>query len=436
MPELPRKDNAIPQWLMVVLAFAAIIVLLVVLGPTPPPGPPDPPDPPGPDPDGPVTVVMVKALGSPMTLAQVDELAKLRLDMDNWKKQDAEAVEFFQCNPASINENGGPHTGAASIAAAVPADKSLPYVTVVAKTGDGTWSLVPDKHGQFTTAKQVLDWVEAPDLAQPIRGPPQAPAIDETLDVDFFAERPELCGMLEPGPMRMQLEASYPDVRDIPGFRPIPQGEWDSWCATFPASRMVQYIRHTSEQSMGSCVGHSGRNGTEGPMLWLYGEHRWYELSALSMYKRIGRSAGSGAYIGDCADELDTRGILPSDNATNVATWEHTHQDSGGWSNRLPSGWESTGKKWRCQVYRVTDRESWFTVTMMYQLRIHLGRSRHAISGVFVVKDGNRYRYCYENSWGTNWGDFGVGIGYDSTAYDGFVYWPCIPNHVPFPSLN
>ena len=123
-------------------------------------------------------------------------------------------------------------------------------------------------------------------------------------------------------------------------------------------------------------------------MLWLYGEHRWYELSALSMYKRIGRSAGSGAYIGDCADELDTRGILPSDNATNVATWEHTHQDSGGWSNRLPSGWESTGKKWRCQVYRVTDRESWFTVTMMYQLRIHLGRSRHAISGVFVVKDG------------------------------------------------
>jgi len=432
-PNDPQKEPVeIPQWLMVIVVIAAIIGLFAILGPPEPgPGPG-----PGPDPEGPLTVVLVKSLGAPMTKSQVDELAKLRLEMDNWRKQDDKAVEFFQCNPDSIGEDGTRHAGAASCAAAVPSDQKLPYVLVVAKTGEGKWQLEPDMHGPFTTAKQVMDWVKAPELPQPARGPPQAAAVDETLDVNFFEERPELCGMLEPGPMRMQLQASYPNVRDIPGFRPIPQSEWDDWCETFPPSRMVQYIRHTSEQVMGSCVGHSGRNGTEGPMLWLYGEHRWFQLSAMSMYRRIGSGPNSGAYIGDCADELDTRGILPDSIAPNTELFEHTHQDTGGWSNRLPSGWESTGKKWRCQVYRVTDKEAWFTVTMGYQLRIHLGRSRHAISGVFVVKKNGRYYYCYENSWGADWGDYNKSIGYDSTAYDGYVYWPCIPNHIPFPSLN
>jgi len=81
----PQRENVeVPQWLVWVVIIAAVIGLMVWIGPGP--------TPPGPEPDGPLTVVLVKDLGAPMTQEQVDELAKLRLEMDNWRKQDEAAA--------------------------------------------------------------------------------------------------------------------------------------------------------------------------------------------------------------------------------------------------------------------------------------------------------------------------------------------------------
>ena len=51
--------------------------------------------------------------------------------------------------------------------------------------------------------------------------------------------------------------------------------------------------------SEGSCVGFSICQAIETTLTRNYGRRHWVSLSGMSLYKRIGRSAGSGAYIPD-----------------------------------------------------------------------------------------------------------------------------------------
>ena len=141
----------------------------------------------------------------------------------------------------------------------------------------------------------------------------------------------------------------------------------------------------------------------------------------MSMYKRIGRSPNSGAYIPDAADEIFSRGILP----VTGEPWPHTFPQDTGWSTPLPSGWEATGRKWKAVVYSVDDEEAGFRVGMDWRWGRQIGRSSHSLNAI-----GYNGKWWYENSWGKGWGDHGKSIGYDSRFYSGYVYQPVLRDEI------
>jgi hypothetical protein len=152
------------------------------------------------------------------------------------------------------------------------------------------------------------------------------------------------------------------------------------------------------------------------------GDWLFKRISGMSMYKRIGRSASSGAYIPDAADEIFSRGILP----VTGQGYPHEFAQDTGWSTAMPSGWETTGRLWKAVVYSVDDAEAGFRVGMDMRLGRQIGRSSHSIcAGGYTGK-----YWWYENSWGTDWGDFGKSIGYDSTFYSGYVYQPVLRDEI------
>jgi hypothetical protein len=287
-------------------------------------------------------------------------------------------------------------------------------------------------------AETVLGWAGLAPRAPPETA--QAPNIEPYLDVDFEGEPVERLGRLEPSPtLRGFRNARMRNIRELAGFNPNPRSEWDKWCERFPPERLVDPISHTTEQVMGSCVGHSCMNSVEGPAMLMFGERLFRPLSAISMYTRIGRSPGSGAYVGDAADEIYERGILPAAGSVDIngVPYAHTHHVSGDFYDDLPSGWESTANMWRAfEVFRVDDDEAGFAVLMRDGLRVHMGRSGHALSLFGVVKNGSRYVWAYENSWGTDWGDYNKSIGYDSRFTSGYVYIPVVRDEIVIPTKD
>jgi hypothetical protein len=188
-------------------------------------------------------------------------------------------------------------------------------------------------------------------------------------------------------------------------------------------TRLAKSIRNITEQTMGSCVGHAAGNSIEDGEYQMAGDPFFRRISGMSMYVRIGRSPNSGAYIPDAADEIFRRGILP----VLGQGYAHEFPQDTEFNRKLPSGWETTGRKWKAVVYSVDDEEAGFSIGMDARLRRQIGRSGHSISaGGYTGKN-----WWYENSWGTGWGDLGKSIGYDSRFYSGYVYLPVLRDEVP-----
>jgi len=296
---------------------------------------------------------------------------------------------------------------------------------VVDKTKGWVFQVVPTK----TTPRilrqgpldddAVLGWVGVPKVvfaAGPVNEAPW-------LDVDFAQQQGQLLGALElPAALRAQAIAAAANVRTLPGFQPIPKSEWAAWVARFPVTRLAKSIRNTTEQTMGSCGGHAWANGIELGEYMLAGDLFSRRISGMSMYVRIGRSPNSGAYIPDAAEEIFGRGILP----VVGQGYPHEFSQDTGFSNKLPTGWEATGRKWKAVVYSVDDEEAGFRVGMDLRLNRQIGRSSHSINAVGYTGKN----WWYENSWGDDWGDLGKSIGYDSRFYSGYVYQPVLRDEI------
>ncbi|MCU0871474.1 MAG: hypothetical protein MUE50_03940 [Pirellulaceae bacterium] len=271
-------------------------------------------------------------------------------------------------------------------------------------------------------ADAVLGWVKVPKVAM---AGGDAPNEAQWLDVEFSKQQGELLGSIElPEAFKAQALAAASNVRTLPGFRPIPRAEWPQWVARFPVTRLAKSIRNITEQTMGSCVGHSIANCVEAGEYTMAGDLFFRRISGMSMYVRIGRSPNSGAYIPDAADEIFARGILP----VTGQPYPHTFAQDTGFSTKLPSGWENTARFWKAAVYSVDDEEAAFRIRMDCRIADQFGRSSHALRGLCVTASG---KWAYENSWGTDWGDLGKSIGYDSRFYSGFVYQPVLRDEIP-----
>jgi len=303
-------------------------------------------------------------------------------------------------------------------------NKELPYVWDIAKV-DGKVKVINE--GPLI-ADKVLSWINLKQQEEPSF---KSISINEDIiDIDFEEYPEELLGFKEtPEELDDLYKSSLPNIRDLPGFKPIPKSEWDKWCDAFPLERKAQFIFHITKQTIGSCVGQSGVNGLEYPQALWFGVRDPTYLSPIFLYKPISRNANSGAYIPDCMNRIVSIGCIPSVNSPDVNLWKVAHYDTNHYSVNLPVNSEATAINFRAEAYYVDDDESWFAVTMRDNLCVHYGRKGHAISGFAVVRNGNRYLAAYQNSWG-EWGVIPEkSVGLDGQLYSGIVYVLVVPEH-------
>lgn len=375
-------------------------VTVIESTPTPPPVVVD-------EPTGPGQLICVRPWSC--TLDESDADLTIRESIDAAKSK----VPYLRLLPGTPDERLQPH----------PAER---YRSLVAdQTRGWVFHVVPTKttprilHQGPLDEDVVLGWVKVPKVQFAAA---QQPDRARWTDVDFSQQAGEQLGALElPPAFRDAAIAAATNVRTLPGFQPIPKSEWPQWVARFPVSRLAKSIRNITEQTMGSCVGHCAANEIETGCYTMGGDWLFRKISGMSMYVRIGRSPSSGAYIPDAADEIFSRGILP----TTGEPYPHTFAQDTGFSTKLPTGWEATGRMWKAVVYSVDDQEAGFRVGMDWRLGRQIGRKSHSINAQ-GFDDG----WWYENSWGPDWGAYGKSIGFDSSFYSGYVYQPVLRDEI------
>lgn len=378
-------------------------VVVIESGPTPPP--PTPVD----EPTGPGQLICVRPWAC--TLDESDADLTIRESLDAVQSK----IPYLRLLPGTPDQNLQPHP--AERYRGIVADQTKAWVFHVVPTRTTPRIL----HQGPINADMALGWVGVKRVQFAAA---EQPNEARWLDVDFQQQAGEQLGALElPPNLARDAIAAAQNVNTLPGFKGIPKSEWAAWVARFPVTRLAKSIRNITEQTMGSCVGHACANEIEAGCYMMGGDWLFRRISGMSMYKRIGRSPSSGAYIPDAADEIFSRGIIP----VTGEPYPHTFAQDTGWSTPLPSGWEATGKMWKAIVYSVDDQESGFRVGMDCRLGRQIGRSSHSIcAGGYTGKS-----WWYENSWGTDWGDLGKSVGYDSSFYSGFVYQPVLRDEVP-----
>lgn len=227
----------------------------------------------------------------------------------------------------------------------------------------------------------------------------------EGMGVDGFA------GMLPPDDCLMACADSgnFNDAFDL-----IPRSEWPVLIAAQgDVTRLDPYIRNQGKE--GSCVGNGTAASVDRCQAIQHG--CIIRTSAMSLYKRIGRSAGSGANVGDALTELKTRGILPEDTPENRAMFDHVHPATG-FGHRLPDGWETTGAQFRVEEFWKISCFDEAATALFLNFGVVYGRARHCICGWQIVKDRGNWLLKFKNSWyrnGQPWGE--NGFGYDSESY-------------------
>lgn len=126
--------------------------------------------------------------------------------------------------------------------------------------------------------------------------------------------------------------------------------------------------------------------------------------SAISLYKRIGDSASSGAMVSDGLKELCSRGILPLDTPTNRAQFGNAVMPNTGFSTPFPSGWEDTAIKFAGHEYEAVRTTQGLFTALVCRLPVVVGREGHSICYVRPRRDGGQRTVDYANSWSLKWG--------------------------------
>jgi len=192
----------------------------------------------------------------------------------------------------------------------------------------------------------------------------------------------------------------------------IPRGEWRGLFESLPdLSRLVKKIKNQGQE--GSCASNATVQAYEIVFNLQFGVRRWIEFSAMSLYKRVGRTAQSGSVVGDNLKEIRDRGILPVDNPENRARFDCVHPATG-FGRRLPSNWEETAAQFRAVEWFDISSFDGFMTALLLGYPVVYGRAGHAICGVRGVERSGAWHVKYANSWGP-WGE--NGYGYDSERF-------------------
>ena len=167
-----------------------------------------------------------------------------------------------------------------------------------------------------------------------------------------------------------------------------------------------------NQKQEGSCVGNGSTQAFEIVQGLKFGRSRIVQISAMSLYKRIGRSAQSGAVVADAWDALEEKGVLPLDTPENKARFKHTHPATG-FSQPLPTGWEETALQFKGLEASVCDSMPELLSALCNGHPVVVGREGHCIVYVRPMWKDGRWQMLYANSWG----DWGVAAGYMKAGF-------------------
>lgn len=256
--------------------------------------------------------------------------------------------------------------------------------------------------------------------------------LDPFLDVDFTKDPRFVLGDITPPGELFGDVRGYGDV-----FQEVPEDDWEKEVEKLDADgggmeRLVVNIFNQGRE--GSCVANACSQAHQIVQAKQWGKELTIKLSAMSLYKRIGSSAQSGAMVSNGLKEMRTRGILPLDTPENKAKFKHTHPATG-FNVRLPDGWEETGK-----LFLTLE---WFELRGINQLisallkgkPVVVGRAGHSICYCRPRFVNGVLRVNYANSWDYDWGiplgDMKGGFGTDSLSYiKSSAQWAFCPNVV------
>lgn len=161
----------------------------------------------------------------------------------------------------------------------------------------------------------------------------------------------------------------------------------------------------------GSCVGNAITQAIMVILAKQFGKAWVTALSAISIYKQIGRSASSGAMVSDAMDAVRDVGILPLDTPENREKYGNAVMPATGFSTRFPDNWKETAKKFKGFEFLVIRNVLQLLTAILKGYPVVVGRQGHSICYLRVMFRNGKLVVKYANSWG-DWGD--EGFGYDT----------------------
>lgn len=222
------------------------------------------------------------------------------------------------------------------------------------------------------------------------------------LDVDFTKDPRYVFGYKGPGDT--QKFAKYGD--NFPTYK---EGDWLGIADTIGDTGLDSLVtRIYNQKSEGSCVANATCQAIEIIQALQFGKDRVSHLSAISLYKRIGRSPSSGANVGDAWDEINESGVLPLDDEANKARFKHTMPNTGFYTP-YPDGWQTTAAMFKgLEAFQINSLEE-LVSAQFNRHPVVVGRSGHSICYVRPMNKDGKLVNKYANSWG-DWGEGGYGF--------------------------
>lgn len=242
---------------------------------------------------------------------------------------------------------------------------------------------------------------------------------DKFIDV-AFDEQPEFTFGCKPDGVYASFGETYEDAEQPLTDAEVRlaierRDEADAWLSYF-------VTRIYDQQQEGSCVGNATGQSCEVKQAKQLGKDRVVPLSPISLYKRIGTSANSGATISDSAKEITRRGILPLDTPENRARFGDQVMPHTGFRSPFPPGWEATGNLFLVREILPIKTMQGIKTAGVKGDPIIVGRRGHSIAYLDLVwnAEKGRFEFQYVNSWSEQWGspfgEFKGGFGRDTES--------------------
>lgn len=240
---------------------------------------------------------------------------------------------------------------------------------------------------------------------------------DRFVDVDF-EKQPEYTRGVNGGAFMGSLptfEASFPVLSERDIDAAIDAIAESGFCGADYVTRVF------NQRNEGSCVGNMLAQGDECLQAKQFGKDAVVPMSAISIYKQIGRSAQSGATVSDGLDAITKVGVLPLDTPANRARFGDHVMPHTGFSTRFPSDWQETAKLFRVsEAYVIRDLPGYWTA-LCNGWFVGVGRAGHSILQVAPIRKSGERASLYVNSWDYSWGaaykDLPGGFGVDTARY-------------------